>query len=193
MAQSLTRDELDSFFLEDNRPLQIPEGKGDAQSSSFVARRSSSTSSFLGSSDHLDHPIEKQRGFTTQLKLLVWRDILNVCRSRRAMTARFGLSTFMSILVGSIFFQVGQSDSANNADLQSHFGALIMVALLSMFSTAQPSMLAFPEERPVFLREYSTNHYSAFSYFISRLVMEAFVTGSQIFFSVSGMQEFTIF
>merc|ERR1719223_779432 len=68
-------------------------------------------------------------------------------------------------------------------NLQSHFGALIMVVLMSMFGTAQPSLMAFPEERPVFLREYSTNHYSVLSYFISRLAMEMFITGAQVTFS----------
>lgn len=55
-----------------------------------------------------------------------------------------------------------------------------MVVLMSMFGTAQPSLLAFPEERPVFLREYSTNHYSVLSYFLSRLSIEACVTALQV-------------
>ena len=49
-----------------------------------------------------------------------------------------------------------------------------------MFGTAQPALLQFPEERPVFLREYSTSHYSALSYFMSRFSMEALITGVQV-------------
>lgn len=49
-----------------------------------------------------------------------------------------------------------------------------------MFGTAQPALLAFPAERPVFLREYSTNHYSVLPYFLSKLVMEVVVTAGQI-------------
>jgi hypothetical protein len=60
-----------------------------------------------------------------------------------------------------------------------------MVTLLGMFGTAQPALLAFPAERPVFLREYSTNHYSVISYFLSRLVMEAFVTFLQVLVSTT--------
>ena len=59
-----------------------------------------------------------------------------------------------------------------------------MVLLMSMFGTAQPALLAFPEERPVFLREYSTNHYSVLSYFMSRLTMEAVITGLQVLVQV---------
>ena len=79
-------------------------------------------------------------------------------------------------------------------------GALIMVLLMSMFGTAQPALLAFPEERPVFLREYSTNHYSVGAYFSSRLTMEAFITGLQVFvqvlityFMIDFQMEFGIF
>ena len=53
-----------------------------------------------------------------------------------------------------------------------------------MFGTAQPALLAFPEERPVFLREYSTNHYGVLPYFLSRLTMELFITAAQIFVQV---------
>lgn len=51
---------------------------------------------------------------------------------------------------------------------------------LNFISQAQDALLAFPQERPVFLREYSTNHYSIISYFLSRLTMEAVVTFLQI-------------
>jgi ABC-type multidrug transport system permease subunit len=57
---------------------------------------------------------------------------------------------------------------------------LIMVMLMSMFGTATPALLAFPEERPVFLREYSTDHYSVGAYFVARLTMEASLTAAQI-------------
>jgi hypothetical protein len=62
-----------------------------------------------------------------------------------------------------------------------------MVLLMGMFGTAQPALLGFPAERPVFLREYSTNHYSVVSYFASRLTMEAFLTGLQVLVAVSSV------
>jgi ABC-type multidrug transport system permease subunit len=58
-----------------------------------------------------------------------------------------------------------------------------MVVLMAMFGTAQPALLAFPEERPVFLREYSTNHYSVLSYFLARLTVEASITAVQVLVS----------
>jgi len=75
-----------------------------------------------------------------------------------------------------------------------------MVLLSGMFGTAQPALLAFPDERPVFLREYSTNHYSVVSYFLARLTMEAVVTLLQIvvqcvitFFMIGFQSNFGLF
>jgi hypothetical protein len=70
-------------------------------------------------------------------------------------------------------------------NVQSTFGALVMTFMMGMFGTAQPALLSFPEERPVFLREYSTDHYSVGSYFLSRLTMEAVITCLQICIQVS--------
>jgi ABC-type multidrug transport system permease subunit len=67
------------------------------------------------------------------------------------------------------------------SNLSSSFGALILVLMMAMFGTAQQALLAFPQERPVFLREYSTNHYSVISYFLNRLTVEAVVTALQAF------------
>merc|ERR1711998_380607 len=41
-----------------------------------------------------------------------------------------------------------------------------------MFGAAQPVMLSFPMERPIFLREYTTGTYSALAYFIAKAVVE---------------------
>jgi len=120
----------------------------------------------------------------TQVSLLFGRELKNLKRDVTAVAARFGLTTFLGVLVGIIFYDVGASDSAINSNLQSHFGAMIMVLLMSMFGTAQPALLAFPAERPVFLREYSTNHYSAASYFLSRFTVEATITAAQVFWQL---------
>jgi hypothetical protein len=123
-------------------------------------------------------------GMWTQVSLLFQREMNNLRRDVTAVGARFGISTFLGILVGLIFYDVGAADSSINSNLQSHFGAIIVVLLGSMFGTAQPALLSFPDERPVFLREYSTNHYSAIAYFLSRFSVEAAITAAQILWMV---------
>ena len=51
---------------------------------------------------------------------------------------------------------------------------------MSIMGSALPTLLVFPQERPVFLREYSTDHYSTLAYFLSRFVIEAFTTAIQM-------------
>jgi ABC-type multidrug transport system permease subunit len=55
-----------------------------------------------------------------------------------------------------------------------------MALMIAMFGAALPTLLAFPEERPVFVREFSTDHYRVSTYFLSRLGMEALLTGLQM-------------
>jgi hypothetical protein len=127
---------------------------------------------------------ETPPGMVTQVKLLFTREVNNLVRDTAALYARFGLTIFLGVLIGIIFLDVGKSDSAEQVNIQSHFGALVIVTLTAMFGTAQPALAAFPRERPVFLREYSTNHYSVVSYFIARFTMEAFITGAHMFVDV---------
>lgn len=58
-------------------------------------------------------------------------------------------------------------------DIQTHFGAVVQILIGAMFGSAQPMILAFPLERPIFLREYATNSYSGSAYFISKMVVDA--------------------
>jgi hypothetical protein len=58
---------------------------------------------------------------------------------------------------------------------------MVMSLFMSIMGSALPTLLIFPQERPVFLREYSTNHYSVVAYFLSRFGVEAFTTAVQCF------------
>ena len=60
-----------------------------------------------------------------------------------------------------------------------------MVMVQMMFGPALPTLLNFPSERPVFVREFSTNHYSVASYFVSRFTVETVLTFTQVFIGVS--------
>ena len=145
----------------------------------------------LGFTDHLHNGKahvcdgETRIGFITQVAMLLKRELQNISRNRKPLVARFAFSFIMSILVGILFLGIGGKDPSDFRVVQAHFGALVLVLMMSMFGTAMPSLLAFPEERPVFLREYSTNHYSVLSYFVSRLPTEAIVTFPQMLLSTT--------
>lgn len=107
-----------------------------------------------------------------QIAWLSYRELLNLKRDVQGLFGRFGVTIILNLLVGLIFLGVGKKDSANSNNFANHFGAIFMVTVGSMIGSAQPVMLSFPFERPLFLREYSTGTYSATSYFLSKLVLE---------------------
>lgn len=175
VAQAVPIPELDKegFFPKDERAM------GDA----IAVNEGEDVLGITNSS----HPVNeganfdpRPPGIDTQISMLFTREIRNITRDVSSIGARFGLTIFLSTLVGIIFFKVGEEPRTIQTNLQSQFGGIVMILMSSMFGTAQPSLLAFPTERPVFLREYSTNHYSVASYFASRFTMEATITLAQI-------------
>jgi ABC-type multidrug transport system permease subunit len=119
-------------------------------------------------------------GILFQVHILFQREVLHLFRSTHALKTRTVMTIAISLLVGCLFFQIADSEFDEFINVQSTFGALLMSLLANVFSTAIPSLVSFPEERPVFLREYSTNHYSVVAYFVSRLSMELIITSVQV-------------
>merc|ERR1712159_510851 len=73
-----------------------------------------------------------------------------------------------------------------DAKVRTSFGAITFVAVGAMFGLAQPVLLCFPIERPIFLREYASGVYGAVSYFISKVMVEipmAIITSTLIYLS----------
>lgn len=118
-------------------------------------------------------------GFMRQLMFLTHREWQNTYRDVGALIGRFGVTIFLNLLFGLIFLNAGGKDDLNRTNFNGHFGALTMCTISSMFGSAQPVMLLFPFERPMFMREYSTGTYSATAYFMSKSFIELPLTMAQ--------------
>lgn len=167
IAQQYSQEQLlnEGFFAKDER--ELPEA---------IVPKENELLRSLGASSHeyISDDEWKHVNFLTEAKMLFKRELVHTTRNKKGVGARFAFTTFLSLLVGNIFFGVGGPSSFTDpSKFNSHFGAMVMILMMSMFGTAMPTLLSFPEERPVFLREYSTNHYGVIAYFISRLAMEA--------------------
>lgn len=97
-----------------------------------------------------------EASFTKQLFALTKREVVNTYRDVAALIGRFGVTIILNLLFGLIFLNAGGRDNGDTTNFNSHFGAMTMVLISGMFGSAQPVMLSFPFERPMFLREYST-------------------------------------
>jgi ABC-2 type transporter len=181
VAQSVPLPQLekDGFFLKDQRKLGDAFKPHPGQDELGITNTRNVTTHGTQLMD------ERPPGTMIQTAMLFKRELQAIRRNTAAITARFGITIFLSLLVGVIFKEEGSSDPTVQVNVQSRFGATIMVLLMNMFGTAQPALLAFPDERPVFLREYSTDHYSVVGYFAARFTMEAVITGLQVLVSVS--------
>lgn len=121
-----------------------------------------------------------ESGFFKQLWMLSVRESTNTRRDVGALVGRFGISAFLALLFGLIFLGAGGEDNANFEDFNTHVGALSMIMISAMFGSANPVMLQFPFERPMFLREYSTGTYGTVPYFLCKLMTEMPITFIQM-------------
>jgi ABC-type multidrug transport system ATPase subunit len=155
IAQQIPEEQLnqDGFFQSDNRNLGASLSGGFSKKSEIITH-----------------------GAAVQSSMLFKREIQNIVRDKASLGARFGITIFLNLLFGIIFLDVGRLDNEDFSRTRSHFGALVMVMISAMFGAAQPALFAIPVERPVFLREYSTNHYGVLPYFMNRLAIEATMT-----------------
>jgi len=109
----------------------------------------------------------RSKGACIQMAFLFRREMRETLRNKVGLIMRFGVSAFMNLLFSCIFFGVG-----GKGDGRSHFGALVNVMIGTMFGSAQPLLLTFAFERPIFLREYSSNMYGSIPYFLSKMLVE---------------------
>eukprot|EP01064_Diplonema_japonicum_P029718 TRINITY_DN4874_c0_g1_i1.p1 TRINITY_DN4874_c0_g1~~TRINITY_DN4874_c0_g1_i1.p1 ORF type:complete len:686 (+),score=102.72 TRINITY_DN4874_c0_g1_i1:51-2108(+) len=122
---------------------------------------------------------EAKASFFTQFLCLGLRDAKNVVRDKGSLIARFGSTIFLNLIVAFVFQSVGSSDVdhwTTESGIQNHFGGVSQIAIGGMFGLAQPLMLSFPLEKPIFIREYATGTYGSVPYFTSKLLVEVPLT-----------------
>eukprot|EP00939_MAST-03C_sp_MAST-3C-sp1_P004516 g4516.t1 len=111
-------------------------------------------------------------GVFSQTYHLFFREVRGTSRDKGYLIGRFGITAFLFLLFGLVFLGVAGEDDTDPDNLNSHWNAITFLCISAMFGSAQPVLLQFPFERPVFIREVSANMYSTPSYFLSKLAIE---------------------
>jgi len=105
VAQSVNVDTLEScgFFPSDHRPME------DAFQAEYTKGRDALgiTTRSHGDGDSDNRPV----GMLTEIRLLFSRELVNVKRDTTALMSKFGLNIFLAVLVGVIFFDVGNTSN----------------------------------------------------------------------------------
>lgn len=107
-----------------------------------------------------------------QCTWLLYREALNIGRNLPALKGRFGITIFISAMLAIIFNNVAKGNNADSADFQAHNGAITAIAIVSMFGSAIITLMEFPTERPLFVREHASGTYGAVPYFFSKAILE---------------------
>jgi ABC-type multidrug transport system ATPase subunit len=138
---------------------------------------------------------EGRVGCFQQLAVLTVREARGTFRARGPLIARYGMAMFLAGLYGWLFAgsaatgdkpggpcKSGSFDpEACRGAFLSHFNTIVSLSIAAMMGAAQPILLLFPNERPVFLREYAANQYGVVSYFVSKTIIEMpVVLGTQV-------------
>lgn len=119
-------------------------------------------------------------GLAIQTQLLFDREFKKLRRDKLSFLVRVGSTTVFGLLFGFIFFRVGKSSYVDYSEVMASFGAIANLLISTMFGVAQSALMEFPKDRPIFLREYSTNHYSIIPYFISKFTVDCFTAFVQV-------------
>lgn len=107
-----------------------------------------------------------------QLVLLMEREKRNVLRNKSLTIINICVTGFLAFIYGLFFWGVGKIDRTDPLDVQAQLGALVNILLTTMMGQSQYAIVSFPLARPLFLREYSTNHFSVVPWFLSKLAAE---------------------
>ena len=169
VAQTNTIEELGGkgFFFRDEDKLATTE-------------RASKRSSTIAVSAHGGKAATEHVGLTIQTRLLFDRAIKQLVRDKLSFVIRIVVNIAFGLLYGSIFLGVGRSDYVLYPEVMASFGAQSNILIGTMFGVAQSSLMEFPKDRPVFLREYSTDHYSVLPYFLSKFSLECITAFIQV-------------
>lgn len=103
-----------------------------------------------------------------QGRILIQRNLLNLWRDRSVLFITAGQTVIITILIGLIFFQLGNSQ----ADLQSRYGVLFFICVNQTFSYMMPLVTSFPIEKRLIIREYQSGGYSPSTAFFARFIAQ---------------------
>uniref|UniRef100_A0A8C5AHW0 Broad substrate specificity ATP-binding cassette transporter ABCG2 n=1 Tax=Gadus morhua TaxID=8049 RepID=A0A8C5AHW0_GADMO len=108
--------------------------------------------------------------FCHQLHWVLKRTFRNLLLNPQTSVAQVGVSLFLALIVGAIFFGVKNDQSG----IQNRMGALFFITTNQCFSSVSAAEL-FISERKLFMHEYISGYYRVSVYFLSKVLSDIFV------------------
>ncbi|KAK4875875.1 hypothetical protein RN001_012297 [Aquatica leii] len=108
----------------------------------------------------------KQSFWWTKLCLLFYRGLLLYWRNTSLLTVRMMQKIAIALLIGICYFGTINNDQEG---IQATQGAIFIIVAENTFNPMYAVLAAFPEDRPLFLREYKSGLYSVGSYYFAKI------------------------
>ncbi|XP_046901583.1 broad substrate specificity ATP-binding cassette transporter ABCG2d isoform X2 [Hypomesus transpacificus] len=105
--------------------------------------------------------------FFHQLHWVLKRTFKNLLLNPQTSVAQLGVTIFLALIVGAIFFGVKDDQSG----IQNRMGALFFITTNQCFSTLSAAEL-FITERKLFVHEYISGYYRVSVYFLSKILSD---------------------
>ncbi|KAL2098049.1 hypothetical protein ACEWY4_007256 [Coilia grayii] len=105
--------------------------------------------------------------FPQQMKWVLKRTFRNLMLNPQTSVAQLGVTIFLALIVGAIFFGVKDDPSG----VQNRFGALFFIVTNQCFSALSAAEL-FITERKLFIHEYTSGYYRISVYFLSKILSD---------------------
>ncbi|XP_010886652.2 broad substrate specificity ATP-binding cassette transporter ABCG2d isoform X1 [Esox lucius] len=129
--------------------------------------------------------------FFHQLNWVLGRTFRNLALNPQTSVAQLGVTVFLALIVGAIFFRVKDDQSG----IQNRMGALFFITTNQCFSTMSAAEL-FITERKLFVHEYISGYYRVSVYFLSKILSDiitlrtipAIIFSCVVYFMIAGLK-----
>ncbi|XP_062411432.1 broad substrate specificity ATP-binding cassette transporter ABCG2d [Sardina pilchardus] len=116
---------------------------------------------------HKARTVTYNSSFFHQLKWVLKRTFRNLMLNPQTSVAQLGVTIFLALIVGAIFFGVKDDQGG----IQNRFGAMFFITTNQCFSTLSAAEL-FITERKLFIHEYTSGYYRISVYFLSKILSD---------------------